>query len=799
MKLRSHLIILVVAALLPVVIFAGVMIVVFSKHQQAVVERGLLDTARALSIAVDRELEASIEVLQTLATSQCLDSGDLKQCYDQAMRLLRSYRRWEAILLFEPSGQQIVNTRRPFGSPLPPIGTTDVIKEVVQTAKPVVSNLYQGQLARGPIISIDVPVIREGKVKYVMAASASPAFLTRLLAQQKIPPDWLATIIDRNQIVIARTRDSEKFLGKPEAPSFVANGKEAKEITSRGVTLDGVEVYSGLTRSNLSGWTVGLAAPVSAVEAPVRRSLLITAGGGFALLLLGIVLATSFGRRIATSIASLSNTAEALLGEDPAAAAAASGGGQQIAEVRQVARAIEDAGSKRKEVEEEIRRLAKFSAENPSPVMRIARNGAILYANQSSAPILTTWEQDVGEQAPDSCHEQIATALDSGISKEIELECNGQIFSCILAPIVTEQYVTIYGRDITERKRAEDKLCESEEKLRLISETLDEVSWMADPAISKILHVSAAYERVWGRSCESLYQNPISFIEAIHPEDRTRVLADHEIKKLGQPFDHEYRIIRPDGEIRYIWDRGYPVRDAHGQVRRYVGVAQDITERKQAEDLIQASLTEKETLLREIHHRVKNNLQLVASLLNLQAGYVKDEESRGAFRTSQNRIYSMALIHEKLYGSRDLVHIDFAAYVRGLAVDLFVAYAQGAGAIDAKVNAEGLFLSLDTAISCGLILNELISNALKHAFPAGRAGEIRVDFRQDDEGRYTLAVANDGVAFPADLDWRNTKSLGLQLVMILVNQLGGTIELRRDRGTEFKIIFRHVKGKELRK
>jgi two-component sensor histidine kinase len=215
----------------------------------------------------------------------------------------------------------------------------------------------------------------------------------------------------------------------------------------------------------------------------------------------------------------------------------------------------------------------------------------------------------------------------------------------------------------------------------------------------------------------------------------------------------------------------------------------DITEQVRANERIKSSLREKEVLLQEIHHRVKNNLQIISSLLNLQSGYVQDPQAREIFQDSQHRIRSMALIHEKLYQSENLARVDFAEYIHSLATHLFRSYRANAQAITLKVQADDVSLDIDTAIPCGLILNELLSNALKHAFPDGRAGEIRVALDADREHRLTLKVSDNGVGFPSDQDFRNTASLGLQLVNTLVDQLDGTIKLDRRGGTDFEITF----------
>jgi two-component sensor histidine kinase len=226
----------------------------------------------------------------------------------------------------------------------------------------------------------------------------------------------------------------------------------------------------------------------------------------------------------------------------------------------------------------------------------------------------------------------------------------------------------------------------------------------------------------------------------------------------------------------------------------YEKAQQEIDERARAEAQIRASLIEKEVLLQEVHHRVKNNLQVISSLLNLQARQIGDPHVAKLLQDSQYRIRSMALIHEKLYRSHDLARIDMADYVRDLVTCLFQAYGTDVRAVTPRIRVERVLLGIDLAVPCGLILNELISNALKHAFPSGWSRpdgvekEIRVELYQNGDDRLALLVSDNGVGFPANFDFRHATSLGLQLVNTLVNQINGAIEMRSHDGTEFRVM-----------
>ena len=246
MKLRSYLIIVVAAALVPLLIFAGALLVMFHNQRRAALEQMLIERTHALSLDVDRELSASIRALQALATSIHLDAGGLKQFYEQARRVLEAASGWENIALVDPSGQQILSLRRPLGTKLPPVAVPETIRQVIETRKPTVSDLFTGTIVGTPLILIAVPVIRRGDIQYLLASSTPPRFLTALLAQQEIPPDWIATIIDGKKTIIAR---SQKFLGQSAGPIFAAKGREAVGGLFYGVLPEGTPVTGGGRRT----------------------------------------------------------------------------------------------------------------------------------------------------------------------------------------------------------------------------------------------------------------------------------------------------------------------------------------------------------------------------------------------------------------------------------------------------------------------------------------------------------------------------------------------------------------------
>ena len=275
-----------------------------------------------------------------------------------------------------------------------------------------------------------------------------------------------------------------------------------------------------------------------------------------------------------------------------------------------------------------------------------------------------------------------------------------------------------------------------------------------------------------------------------------RILAEEkDLIQKGVEQDVEKTYMAKDGRKIPMSFSNAVMRDDNGMIQGVVYVAQDITERKQAEEKIKAALAEKEVLLKEVHHRVKNNLQVLIYLIDMQAETIEDPKVLQILEELQGRAWSMSLVHEKLYQSEDLALINFGDYLRELTANLFRSLGEGRG-IAMNVNAENLFINVNIAIPCGMIVNELVTNALKYAFPNNDVGaslgprpEIRVEFREK-EGEYVLIVSDNGVGLPSELDWRKTESLGLKLVNIWAGyQLGGSIEVDTSNGTEFVIRF----------
>ena len=455
-----------------------------------------------------------------------------------------------------------------------------------------------------------------------------------------------------------------------------------------------------------------------------------------------------------------------------------------------------------RESEELYRSLVELSPDT----VAVQSKGKIVFVNSAGARLVGAAhvEQLLGMPVADFLHpdyretvaERLRKAAEEGTSrplieqKFIRLDGTEVDVEVAAMPLTYQgkPAMQLVARDITERKQAEEALRRSEERYRTILEEMEDSYFEVD--------IAGNFAFVNDATCHSLgYPR-----DEVIGMDYRRYVADEDVETVYRAFNQVYRtgkprrgfsykVTRKDGSTGFVEISVFPVRNKEGDITGFRGIGRDITDRRKAEAKIEGALREKEVLLKEIHHRVKNNMQIISSLLNLQAKRVTSREAADILRRSQSRVRSMALIHEALYQSEDLARIDFHRYIRNLADDLFTLYSVKRGAVKLGIDVDNICLDINTAIPCGLVINELVSNSLKHAFPNDREGEIRIGFRSGKDGGMILTVSDNGVGFP-NLDFRDTETVGLQLVTTLVAQLGSTIELDRNGKTTFRMRFR---------
>ncbi len=339
-------------------------------------------------------------------------------------------------------------------------------------------------------------------------------------------------------------------------------------------------------------------------------------------------------------------------------------------------------------------------------------------------------------------------------------------------------------------------LRESEERFNLSMEATSDGLWDLDVA-SDIAYYNNTYYRILGYEPNEYAGTGASWRSRLHPDDLESTLRTNKecVDGVTDYIDSEYRLRAKDGTWRWIRARGKcVVRDESGKALRIVGTHVDITERKEAQERLRSNLEEKEILLREVHHRVKNNLNVISSLLSLQSGLIQTpEQAITAFGNSRDRVMAMSLVHEELYKSMDYARVDMGEYLDRLVDQLTVVHGES-GRISIFHDAGGVVLDVSTSIPCGLILNELITNAFKYAFPGDRSGDIHVAMKHASDHEVELSVTDDGVGLPEGFDGTESGSLGMTLVHLLVKQLNGTFEATPAGGSpaggaKFRIAF----------
>ncbi len=348
-----------------------------------------------------------------------------------------------------------------------------------------------------------------------------------------------------------------------------------------------------------------------------------------------------------------------------------------------------------------------------------------------------------------------------------------------------ETYGYVFNsRDITEQKEIGDALRESEEKYRSVIESADDIILIVDYNGRVLLVNEVGAKFVNMERHEILGGNVEDFL----PESYE--VAFELLRKVydtGEGLKTELPIVFR-GDQLWFSASVQPLFGSKHEVQSVQVIARDITEIKEIQIQLEQTLKEKEMLMKEIYHRVKNNLMVISSLLNLQSGYIEDEKAKSIFKESQNRANSMAIIHQRLYQSSDLKNIDFGDYIHTLANDLYDSYVPDPERVGLNINADEVKIDINTSIPLGLIINELLSNSMKHGFPDDKKGEITIDFHKVD-GDFILEVKDTGVGIPEDIDIFNTGSLGMQLITSLTQQISGELEFARTPNTCFRVTF----------
>ncbi|HEX5607905.1 MAG TPA: PAS domain S-box protein, partial [Candidatus Binatia bacterium] len=471
--LNAYLVRLIFVGLVPILVFSVFMMVLFARQEQANRQRGLEDTARALALAIDREIESSITNLRALATSESLDVGAVNVFRSVAARILRTQKSWKSISLFDPQGRQLAQMTKPLVD-TPKGISRESLDAVLRTRRPFISDFPQVDSPESGV-NIHVPVVREQTIIYILTAAIEPQVFTDILLQQKLPPSWVGTVYDSQYITIARTRDAAKYLGRPVGSLLQQTGIERSEQFLSGITADQIRAYAAISRSHVSNWFVALTVPSAEVNAILYRSLATLGAGGLLLMLIGLAAALIFARRVAYSIGELAAAAHRL-GRGEAAALT---GKLPVAELDSLAVEMARAGELLADREKErdrveialrqheqfLRRQADLLNFANEAILAWELRGPIIYWNHGAEQLYGYAQH---EALGRSSHELLQTEFPNGRAQfQAELVRRGEWSS-------ESKQVTKHGRRIEVESRF--KLIEDRAGSRLVLECNRDVS-----------------------------------------------------------------------------------------------------------------------------------------------------------------------------------------------------------------------------------------------------------------------------------------------------------------------------------
>jgi PAS domain S-box-containing protein len=670
LSIRAHLVVLVLAALLPVLLFATILVVYRAREERAAIEHGMRDTARALATAVDRELASSITALRAFAASQHLETHDLRTFYDDARRVVATHPNWVAVSLFAPGGGQLLSTLQALGTSLPPPLDGESFARVVSDGKPVV-----GSLVRGPITGIwhypvRVPVQRDGRLEYVLTAVVSTQAISEVLAAQRLPAGSFGVVFDARGRVVARTVEAERSEAVT-VESLLGPRADRPDGWVRGSMAEGAATYTAYVRSPSSAWTVALASDAGLIERRLGGSLTFL-GVGLVLVLGAAIAAGLLARRIAGPMAELAASAESLgRGETPTVASSA------VLEIDALARTVEMAGRERKDAEtllaSQKTALELIATGAPLPKVLEALTQAIEHQAPDAVASILLLDRDglhMRSVAAPSLPEEFTRGIDGiaigpdvgtgaaaafrrepvitpdiveapgwaawrhlPMSQGLRAAWSMPIFSStgqVLGTFDTyfretrppspreRRMVEILARTASigiERAQSEVALHDSEERHRLVGRAINDVVWDWNVATGEFVW-NDALKTVFGYDPQhsvGIKESQTWWIEHIHPDDRQRVRRSFQsaIEAGAEVWSEEYRFRKADGSYAVVTDRGYIRRDASSRPLRMVGSMLDTTERKRAEEERSRLFEREQTARREAERRRQEAEELV--------------------------------------------------------------------------------------------------------------------------------------------------------------------------------------------
>jgi PAS domain S-box-containing protein len=735
-------------------------------------------TANLLSSLLYEHQKAAISILESYAQRPLFIDAVKKKDFHRALYHLKSlsehHSEIDNLFITDQYGTVWANypvDSKGFGKNL---AQRDWYKGVSKKWRPYISSVYRSIfLEKGLAVAVSVPVFdRKGKVVGILSGAHRTAFLATFFKANALDPEKSITLLDQegNIIFSNAVPYQEKITKYPDArvlekalAGVVIDMEMADPKEKGGISYVSIAPVKGM------GWSVIVGQEKNAILKSLNGYFILYAVTGFVIFLFLTVSLLYFRKEY------------------------------KYRKTKELLQAEEDLSRSR----ENFRRSLDDS---PLGVRIVTGEGETIYANRV---ILDIYGYDSIEElnttpikmryTPESYaefqirKEKRRQGLDIPSEYEVSIiRKNGgvrqlQVFRKEVLWDGERQFQVIY-QDITERKRAE-------ESLRLITDNMSDMVRVTDLQ-GVNLYSSPSHVKILGYKPEERVGK--SGFEIVHPDDVERLIkVFSEGLTNKKPGKAEYRIKHADGHYVWLETMADAIMDDQGEVTAVIQSSRDITDRKRVEEKIKASILEKETMLKEIHHRVKNNLQVISSLLSLQASHLQDEKAREALQESMGRVETMASIHTQLYEFQDLTRVDFVSFIQDLIGNISQSYGRADSPVEINVDAGEISLGIDNSIPCGLILNELVSNALKHAFPEGKEGEINIRMRSEDN-RVALTVQDNGIGFPELIDLTKVKSLGLDLVNILVRQMNGEIDMGVVGGTTWTITFPVKRDREWR-
>jgi len=796
-SLRRHLLTLVIAAVVPVVIFATIMIVVFGRGERASIERGLRDTTRALTLAVDREIATSIKALQALAASLHLDTDDYNAFERHASRVLPTQPWWRAVILTDPSGEVVLRTAR--------VGATGTraslagrpyFAEMRRTLRPALSDVILDRTTGAPTIAIVVPIVQGGRLRYGLAADIEPEALSRFLASQNLPEDWTGTIIDRDGVVVARSRMAESWLGR--TAGTLLSALTGASGWKHGIDVDGVSAYAAYSRSDVTGWTVAIGVPAETVDAALRSSLLLAIAGGLAVLAAAALLALLVGRRIARPILHLVEAAEALgQGRVPVPTAS------PVTEVNRLAAALDTAARDRdrfehalRDSEAQLRAIfsstldaivvldgearcvdANLAAEDLFRVPREHLLGRTLHECAVPGEIDAVWAELL---AKGSVVGGFRVLRPDGTQCDVELSAT--------ADVLPGRHVAIV-RDVTARRQAEADLRRSELEATAFADLARRINERLD--LDAILHLVCETAR-------DMCGADSADIALPDPDAAEAMVVRHRVPAAAQPPPDGPRIERGKGFGGLVMATGRPLRssDYHGvallvvpilddgvagllyvsnAARRQFGDADEVLLVRLAEQAtsairnarllareqsaradFEAANRSKDDFLATLSHELRTPLTAMLGWTRmLRAARLSPEQATRALETiERNTLWQAKLIDDLLDVSRiisgkmqlERQPVDVVGVV-GAAVEALRRDAEAKGvALDVGLQPGAAIVNGDPVRLAQVVAN-LVSNAIKFT-PAG--GRVRVELARAG-GEVIVTVRDSGAGIEASL------------------------------------------------